>query len=132
MKKVYTAPSLYAENLDMHPIIGTDCANGIFDLQDFQYLQAGSITRDELLANDKSLDGELELNYANPYDCYGAHYEVGMIGPNGMYATFHTKSGVVSMCDNLSAIEDLPYPVSFYENTCYNVPTFVLLNFASF
>ena len=137
MKKTYSKPRFYFESFEMHPIIGTECGEGIFFMEDVMKYKDGKVSRDQLLSWIVYGSGEeLILNHADSWNCYGYSLEMptgSISGPYEMFTTFHTKNGGASACAqaNLESVEGLEYPIWGTVNVCYHIPLYQLLTFAS-
>ena len=125
MLKKYIAPSIYCEDLELNPVIGTACTDQ-YDGKVYHGERDGTPT-----PGLDPVEG-VTLFFANSIDCIGLMEDFPILGGDvGTAWTFHTKSGPASLfaCSSISSNPsyDPDQGDGFgYENICYNIPWFVL------
>ena len=122
MRKNYSAPAIYCEDLELNPVINTACTA--------QY--DGNVYHGQMDGTPEPGSNPVEgvsLFFANSLDCVGLQDDPS--GEGGSLWTFHSKSGPTSWAC-LDITNQPGYDPSLgdglmvSDNTCLNIPWFVL------
>lgn len=126
MLKKYITPSIYCEDLELNPVIGTACTDEYSGNVHHGAANGG------IDPNSPNPISGVTLLFPNSIDCIGYWYSEDIMGNWSNMWTFHTKNGPASMfaCSSITTNSGydagLGYPVDPYENVCYNIPWYVL------